>query len=94
MRNLTITVYGKVQRVFFRVSAKAVADALGVKGLVMNQPDGSVYIEAEADEFSLKEFLTFCHQGPDNARVEKVETDEGVFKNYRNFEIIKKINRN
>lgn len=90
MKHLNITVYGKVQGVFFRASTKAVADQLGVKGLVKNQKDGSVYIEAEGDDFSMDSFLEWCHEGPQKAVVEKVETTEGEVKNYRNFEVIKK----
>ena len=93
MKQLQITISGKVQGVFFRASTKAVADALGVKGLVMNQQDGTVYIQAEGDEFSLDEFLDFCRVGPEKAVVEKVVVQDGELKNYRNFEIVKKITR-
>ncbi|MXV17936.1 acylphosphatase [Hufsiella ginkgonis] len=90
MKHLNLTVYGRVQRVFFRASTKAVADQLGVKGLVTNRPDGTVYIEAEGDDFAMENFLEWCHEGPINAKVEKVETSEGELKNYRNFEVVKK----
>lgn len=90
MRHLTITVRGKVQGVFFRAATKAVADQLGVKGLVKNQEDGSVLIEAEGDDFSLESFLEWCHEGPEKAKVEKVEHVEAEFRNYRNFEVVKK----
>ncbi|WP_207426510.1 acylphosphatase [Pedobacter sp. SYSU D00535] len=90
MKHLNITVSGKVQGVFFRASTKAVADQLGVKGFVRNQPDGSVYIEAEGDDFSLESILEWCHTGPERALVEKVEVVEGELKNYRNFEVVKK----
>jgi len=90
MKHINITVRGKVQGVFFRASTKAVADQLGVKGLVRNEKDGSVYIEAEGDAFSLESFLEWCHEGPQKAEVEKVETAEGELKNYRNFEVVKK----
>lgn len=93
MKHLQVTISGKVQGVFFRASTKAVADALGVKGLVMNQKDGSVYVEAEGDEFSLEEFLDFCRSGPEKSVVEKVVVQDGELKNYRNFEIVKKITR-
>ena len=93
MKHLQIIVYGKVQGVFFRASTKAVADTLGIKGIAFNQKDGSVYIEAEGDEFSLEELLDFCNKGPENAIVEKVEVQDGELKNYRNFEIVKKITR-
>lgn len=91
MKHLNIKVKGKVQAVFFRASTKAVADQLGVKGFVLNEKDGSVYIEAEADGFSLDSFLEWCNEGPDKAIVEKVETTVGDVKNFRNFEIVKKI---
>jgi acylphosphatase len=90
MKHLNIAVHGRVQGVFFRASTKAVADQLGVKGFVKNEKDGSVYIEAEGDEFSLGSFLEWCHEGPEKARVERIDTIEGELKNYRNFEVIKK----
>ncbi len=44
MKQWNIKVFGKVQGVHFRASTKAVADQLGVKGYVVNVPDGSVYL--------------------------------------------------
>ena len=90
MKHLNITVHGKVHGVFYRASTKAVADQLGIKGLVKNMKDGTVYIEAEGDDFSLETFLEWCHEGPEKAQVEKVDAQEGEVKNYRNFEVIKK----
>ncbi|MGE8242520.1 MAG: acylphosphatase, partial [Sphingobacterium sp.] len=40
MKHLNISIRGKVQGVFFRLTAKAVADQVGVKGFVLNQKDG------------------------------------------------------
>lgn len=91
MKHLNITISGKVQRVSFRAASKAIADQLSVKGFIVNQPDGTVYVEAEGDDFSLDTFLEWCHEGPDRAVVEKVEVIEGELKNYRNFEVIKRI---
>ncbi|TWR30500.1 acylphosphatase [Mucilaginibacter pallidiroseus] len=90
MKHLDITVTGTVQGVFFRKSTKAVADQLGVRGVVRNQVDGSVFIEAEADEATLDMFLDWCNEGPEDALVADVETHEGELKNYRNFEVVKK----
>jgi len=59
MKHLNISIRGKVQRVFFRLTTKAVADQVGVRGFVVNLKDGSVYIEAEGDEFSLDSLLEF-----------------------------------
>ena len=90
MQYLNITIKGKVMGVFYRASTKAVADQLGVKGSVKNLPGGDVFIEAEGDKMSLDMFLDWCHEGPEDAEVTSVESNEGELKNYRNFEVIKK----
>ena len=90
MKHLNISISGKVQGVFFRATSKAVADQLGVKGIARNLPDGSVFIEAEADDFSLDLFLEFCQKGSDRAVVENVSTVEAELKNYTNFEVVKR----
>lgn len=93
MKHWNIQVRGKVQKVFFRASTKAVADQLGVKGFVMNKPDGSVYIEAEGNTFGLESLLEFCQEGPEGAIVESVDYQEvGGLQGFKNFEVIKKIN--
>lgn len=90
MKHLDIRVIGRVQGVFYRDTSKAVADQLGVKGMVRNEPDGTVSIEAEGDDFALELFLEFCHKGSDKADVERVEVSESALKNYRNFEVIRR----
>lgn len=90
MKRLKISVRGKVQGVFYRASTKAVADQLGIKGLICNLPDGSVYIEAEGDDFAMGAFLDWCREGPEKALVEQVEQAEIPLKNDRNFEVIKR----
>ena len=76
MKHLNIKIHGQVQGVFFRATAQEKADALGIKVFAENQPDGSVYIEAEGEEENLNEFVKWCRQGPSFARVEKVEVTE------------------
>lgn len=90
MKSLQMIVSGRVQGVFFRASTKAVADQMGVKGLIKNLPDGTVYIEAEADEFIMQDFIDWCKYGPDDARVDDISIKEIDLKNYRNFDILKK----
>jgi len=87
--HLDITVKGQVQGVFYRAATKAVADQLGVKGFVRNEPDGDVFIAAEGDYISLEMFLEWCSEGPEHAIVTSVESHEGELKNYRNFEVVK-----
>jgi acylphosphatase len=89
-KHIDIIVKGKVQGVFYRASTKAVADQLGVKGFIKNEPNGDVFIEAEADKMSLEMFLEWCKEGPEHAEVTSVESHEGELKNYRNFEIVRR----
>lgn len=91
MKHLDIRVSGKVQGVFYRATAKAVADQLGVKGIILNDADGTVVIEAEGDDFSLDMFLEFCQKGSDKAEVERLDVSESPVKNYRNFEVIRRM---
>jgi len=72
---VNIKIYGEVQGVGFRDAAYWKARKLEVAGFVMNEPDGTVYIEAEGGEKALNEFLTWCKKGPWPARVEKVDAE-------------------
>ena len=90
MKHLNITVKGKVQGVLYRASTKAVADQLGIRGTIKNEPNGDVIMEAEGEKAMLEMFLEWCAEGPQGAEVTNVETNEGELKNYRNFEVLKR----
>jgi acylphosphatase len=87
MKARIIKVSGKVQGVFYRASTKDQADALGILGFVRNEPDGSVYIEAEAEETAMNRFIDWCRQGPRMARVDRCEVLEKEITEFRHFEI-------
>ncbi len=89
-KHIEITIKGNVQGVYFRDTTKAVADQLSIMGFVQNQPDGTVYIGAEGDEFSLNELIAWCKQGPERAKVTDVMVSEGEVKNYVDFVVKKK----
>jgi acylphosphatase len=87
LKHFSLTVHGLVQGVFFRKSTRDKAIELGIAGFVLNKPDGSVYIEAEASETILKEFLVWCYQGPPGAIVENIDVKPGEIKNFTEFRI-------
>jgi len=87
VKHYNINVFGTVQGVFYRAKSKEKADELGIFGFVKNADDGSVYIEAEGQENSLKEFMKWCFIGPEKADVKSVEVEEGDIKGYNTFEI-------
>jgi acylphosphatase len=87
LKRLSITVWGRVQGVGFRYSARTMANYIGVKGLIKNRSDGSVYIEAEGNAEQLDEFVKWCRRGPDHARITDVFVNEISLKNDTSFEV-------
>jgi len=70
---LEVTVHGLVQGVFFRHFTRHTAAALGLAGTVENQPDGTVRVVAEGPRSQLQSLLAWLHEGPELARVDRVD---------------------
>jgi acylphosphatase len=87
IKHFNIKVYGRVQGVFFRASTKTQAEALNINGFVRNEPDETVYIEAEGEEENLKKFLAWCQQGPKYAVVDRLDVVESEVKPFDKFMI-------
>ena len=87
VKHRNITVRGKVQGVYFRVSTKDVADSLALTGFVRNEKDGSVYIEAEGDVNSLDRLVAWCGKGPPGAVVQQVDVADATVLGFGSFEI-------
>jgi len=75
MAKIKVQVFGKVQGVFFRHSARQQALSLGLNGWVKNLPDGSVLSQAQGTKKSLLEFIAWCKQGPQRAQVQNLEVE-------------------
>lgn len=67
-----LLVKGKVQGVFYRATAKEVADEMKLKGWVQNTKNGNVEIVATGTEEQLERYIAWCKEGPRAARVEDV----------------------
>jgi acylphosphatase len=87
MQHWNIRVMGKVQGVNYRQSTLKVARELGLSGYTMNEPDGSVMIEAEGAEEALDALATWCRTGPPAGRVDKLICNAGPIVGYTQFEI-------
>lgn len=87
MKHLDIRIDGRVQGVSFRFAARKKAQSLGVKGYVKNQPDGTVFIEAEGEEKQLNDFLKWCYKGSPLANVMDVKIQESKPKHFSTFDI-------
>jgi acylphosphatase len=73
MAEVKIQVFGKVQGVFFRHSARQQAQSLHLTGWIKNLADGSVLCEAAGERNALLKFLEWCKRGPEKAEVKNVD---------------------
>ena len=89
MKTIRLTIKGKVQGVFYRATAKDVAELLCIKGWVKNLPDNNVEITVTASEETLQKFIHWCKQGPPKATVEEVIVEELDLEEFNGFRIIR-----
>ncbi len=69
-------VHGQVQGVGFRYFTERTASSLGVTGWVRNVPDGTVEIEAQADQDTLTRFFEKVRKGPTFSDVTDLEMNQ------------------
>lgn len=81
---------GKVQGVFYRATARDVAESIGITGWVKNTSHGNVEALISGSESQLETFINWCKQGPSNAVVTGVEVTEWEEEVFPNFTIIRK----
>lgn len=90
MSTVHLTITGKVQGVFYRATAKKIADKMGLTGTVQNSDSGEVDIWASGPHEQLQKFISWCREGPAGARVEEVRTEWADDRSYTGFSIIRK----
>lgn len=74
-----VVVHGRVQGVWFRETTRHTAERHGVRGWVRNLRDGTVEAVLEGDEQAVAAVVAFCHRGPPDACVDRVDVvDEPV----------------
>lgn len=85
-----LIIQGKVQGVFFRVSAKKQADLIGIIGWVQNTKEGHVEVMAQGTEEQVKQFVEWCKRGPSRARVDNVLISHATEQPLKEFKILHK----
>lgn len=76
MRRVRLEIFGRVQGVGFRYSARQRAVTLGLRGSVRNRADGGVTAEIEGPEDAVEAFVIWARQGPAGARVDHVDRQD------------------
>ncbi len=87
MPTIHLLIKGKVQGVFYRATAKKIAHKLKLTGWIKNTKDGNVEATATGKEEQLQEFINWCKQGPENAKVEDVIVEQKPITSFDIFEI-------
>lgn len=83
-----IIVSGRVQNVFFRISAKKQADKDGIVGYAKNLAKGGVEIKAIGDKIAVGRLIVWTHKGSPFSVVKKVVvTDLEAVENFSEFTI-------
>lgn len=90
MPTIHLLVKGNVQGVFYRATAKKIADKLKLRGWIKNTKDGDVEITVTGNEEQLNEFIKWCKKGPEKADVEDVIIRDDPEISFAEFEIIKR----
>ena len=89
MKTIRLIIKGKVQGVFFRATAKDIADRLGIKGWVRNLPDNNVEIIATAPDEQLAQLIEWSKEGPPRAIVDEVIIEDTETQPVKGFRIIR-----
>jgi len=88
MSSVQVTVYGRVQGVYFRAFVSRRARELGLTGYVRNTPDRAVEVYAEGERKQIEKLIDHLKVGPSSARVDKVVVDWSEYAgNYPGFNI-------
>ncbi len=80
-------VRGRVQGVGFRYFVNQTAGALGLRGWVRNDDDGSVEVYAVGTSAQLSELAGYLRKGPRWAEVRGVDESDAALENHSGFSV-------
>lgn len=91
MATVHLIIKGEVQGVFYRATAKEVAEDLQITGWIRNSRNGDVEAMVSGNEISIKQFIEWCRKGPRKAVVEEVFVKEAdnVENDFDGFQILR-----
>lgn len=89
MKTVHLEISGKVQGVFFRASAKEIADSYKISGWIKNTHHRTVEAIVTGEDEGVLKFIDWCKQGPEKARVENVSFSETQLQIFKEFKVIR-----
>ena len=86
---VSLKIFGQVQGVFYRNTAKTEAEKLGLFGWVSNKDDGSVELVVEGEKEKLEQLIDWCKKGSFLAKVNDIKIEwQDYAGEFKSFEII------
>lgn len=82
-----VVVTGRVQGVFYRSNTQKKAVSLGITGLAKNLSDGTVEVIACGEKENVDHLIKWLWQGPPQAKVTDVKSQEIEVQKYPNFRV-------
>lgn len=89
MPTIHLMIKGKVQGVFYRASAKDVAEELRLTGWVRNTAEGHVEAFVTGANDKVQQFVEWCKKGPSKAIVTDVQVQVKEEAFFERFSILK-----
>lgn len=87
VRAVHVRIAGRVQGVGFRAWTRQTAEALGLRGWVRNETDGSVAALLAGEDLAVSDMLAALRRGPDASAVTGMTVNETDDTAPRGFEI-------
>lgn len=89
METIHLLISGKVQGVFFRNSARMIAQKLNITGWIKNREDKKVEAVISGNEKELNDFISWAKNGPEKANVDEVLVSKQLITFFERFEILR-----
>jgi acylphosphatase len=89
MLTVHLLIKGDVQGVFYRATAKEIADKLGVTGWIKNTREGNVEAMVTGNEESVQKFINWCRRGPPKAEVADVIVTKKEETSFTDFSVMR-----
>ncbi len=84
-----LVIKGKVQGVFYRATARGVANKLGITGWIRNTENGDVEAVISGSRELLQHFIDWCWLGPEKAVVTEVKVNELPEQKFSDFKVVR-----
>ena len=82
-----VVAHGHVQGVFFRDTARRLAQQRGVSGWVTNRRDGAVEAVFEGEPEAVERLVQFMHEGPRGAEVDRADVSDEAPEGLTGFDV-------